>query len=163
MWLGACVCAAFFATACASLGPHFEVPQVSVVGIEMRGGNLFQQNFLLTLRIQNPNRLALPVDRVHARLQLGGAEFATGAAIGSFVVPPLGSARVDITITANLAAGIAQLAQALDRPGGTVAYQLDGAVRLGMPLFRTLPFHQSGTLPLGTTCPPRCSEALRIE
>ncbi len=136
---------------------------MTVVGVQMHGGNLFQQNLRVTLRIRNPNSVALPVKSVRARLRLGGAQFATGAAIGSFVVAPLGTARVDMTVTANLAAGIAQLAQALGRPDGTVAYQLDGAVRLGMPLLRTLPFHQYGTLPLRALCPPRCSEARRIE
>src|SRR5579872_2945941 len=47
--------------ACSLFTPKFERPTVTVIGIEMRGGNLLQQKFAVKLNIQNPNDRALPV------------------------------------------------------------------------------------------------------
>ena len=146
-----CALAATLASGCSLLAPHFARPDLSVVGIQMLGGNLFQQSFRLTLQIHNPNDRALPVERVQARLRLAGEDFASGVTTRPFVVPARGDARFDMTIAANLAAGLVQLAKRVDAHSGTVDYALDGVVRLELPLFRSLPFHEVGELPLSVT------------
>lgn len=134
--------------ACSLLAPRYQRPELTVTGITLQGGNLFQQNFLVALRIHNPNGRALPVERVHAHLRFAGAEVASGVTTDPFVVPPRGDANVDMRITANLAASIAAIAQHVDAHQSTVDYQLDGVVRLDSPWLRTLSFHETGELPL---------------
>ena len=94
VWAGTCAVGAFLVAACATLAPHFATPRLSLTGIELLGGNLFQQDFRLGLRIDNPNSGALPIERVRARLRLGGQQVATGTSMQAFVVPPHGAARV---------------------------------------------------------------------
>ena len=53
----------------------------------MRGGNLLQQNFAVKLKIQNPNDRALPVSGLHAELNVGGEQIASGVSNRAFVVP----------------------------------------------------------------------------
>ena len=156
VWAGTCAVGAFLVAACATLAPHFATPRLSLTGIELLGGNLFQQDFRLGLRIDNPNSGALPIERVRARLRLGGQQVATGTSMQAFVVPPHGAARFQMTVNANLAAGIAELARRLGRPNASIPYELDGVVRLDLPLFHSLPFHERGTLPLRDVCAAPC-------
>jgi LEA14-like dessication related protein len=155
VWPGAGVIAAILVTACTTLAPRFATPQLSLTGIQLLGGDLFQQEFRLGLRIHNPNRQTLPVERVRVRLRLGGQSVASGTSVHRFVVPPTGDARFDMTVNANLAAGIAEIAR-LDRSNAPLPYEIDGVVRLDLPLFHSLPFHISGTLPLRDVCVASC-------
>jgi len=54
-----------------------------VVGIELVGGNLLQQNFLVKFNVQNPNDRALPVTGLHAELNVLGS----GSQAASSTVP----------------------------------------------------------------------------
>jgi LEA14-like dessication related protein len=87
----------------AGCAPKFERPNLAVTGVEMRGGNLLQQNFLVKFQVQNPNQRALPVNGLHAELSVGGERIASGVSNQSFVVPPLGQKEFDMTITARSA------------------------------------------------------------
>lgn len=156
VWIGTCAITAILAAACATIAPRFATPRLSLAGIELLGGNLFEQNFRLDLRIDNPNGHSLPIERVRARLRLGGERVASGVSVRPFVVPPKGEARFQMTVSANLAAGIATLARRLGRSEATIPYELDGVVRLDLPLFHSLPFHERGTLPLRDVCAAPC-------
>ena len=72
------VCLALCLAACSLVTPKFNRPNVSVVAIEMRGGNLLQQNFAVKLNVQNPNDRALPVSGLHVELNVGGERVASG-------------------------------------------------------------------------------------
>lgn len=133
---------------CAVFAPQFVRPDLSVVAIEMRGGNLWQQNFVVTLQIHNPNDRALPVDRVDANLTLGGEAVASGVTSRAFVVPAHGATRFRMLITAHMAAGILKIAERVDAHQQAIDYQLSGTVRLRLPFLRTLPFRETGSLPL---------------
>ncbi|HVC00945.1 MAG TPA: LEA type 2 family protein [Steroidobacteraceae bacterium] len=148
VYAAACAAGALLSCACSVLTPRFATPDLSVAGIEMQSGNLLQQSFRLSLQIHNPNDRPLPVERVRARLLLGGEELASGVTARPFVVPARGDAAFDMLISANLAAGFAQLASRLDARRGSVGYELDGVVRLDLPLLHSLPFHLQGELPL---------------
>jgi LEA14-like dessication related protein len=92
--------------ACSLLAPKFNRPSVAVVSIELRGGNLLQQNFAVKLDIQNPNTKALPVNGVHVELKVDGVAIASGVSDRAFVVPALGESEFDMTIKANLGAAL---------------------------------------------------------
>jgi LEA14-like dessication related protein len=129
----------------AGCAPKFERPNVTVTGIEMRGGNLLQQNFLVKFQVQNPNQRALPVSGLHAELSVSGERIASGVSNKSFVVPPMGQTEFDMTITANMALALLKLS---NRAGDSIDYQVTGAASLDLPFLHDLPFHQTGSLPL---------------
>lgn len=134
--------------ACAVLSPTFEKPSVSVVGVEMQGGNILQQNFLVTLKIHNPNTVALPVKGLTADLRVNGEEIASGTGAHPVTVPALGDANFDLSISANVGLAILKLSQHADRHAEALTYDLTGVVSLDVPLFHSLPFHETGTLDL---------------
>jgi LEA14-like dessication related protein len=137
---------AFLLLLCAAgCAPKFERPNLVVSGIEMRGGNLLQQNFLVKFQVQNPNQRALPVSGLHAELSVAGERVASGVSNHSFVVPPMGQSEFDMTITANMALALLKLA---NRPGDSIDYQVTGAASLDLPFMHDLPFQQTGSLSL---------------
>jgi LEA14-like dessication related protein len=128
--------------------PQFTRPNVSVVSIETRGGNMLQQNFSVKLNIQNPNNRALPVRALHVELNVGGEQIASGVSDRAVIVPALGESQFDLTIKANMALAVLKLANKLDQHGSTVDYDLTGAASIDLPFLHDLPFHQSGAFSL---------------
>src|ERR1700675_3217842 len=134
--------------ACSAMAPKFNRPTVSVVSVEMRGGNLLQQNFAVKLSIQNPNDRALPVSGLHLSLSTGGEEIASGANDQAFVVPAFGDSEFDMTIKANMALALLKLAGKMDQQTDSIDYDVSGAPHIGPPFLRDLPFHQTGSFSL---------------
>jgi LEA14-like dessication related protein len=128
--------------------PKFTRPNVSVMSIETRGGNMLQQNFSVKLNIQNPNNRALPVRGLHVELNVGGEQIASGVSDRAVIVPALGESQFDLTIKANMALAVLKLANKLDQHGSTVDYDLTGAASIDLPFLHDLPFHQSGSFSL---------------
>jgi LEA14-like dessication related protein len=131
----------------AACAPKFERPNLTVSGIQMQGGNFLQQNFLVKFQVQNPNDRALPVSGLHAELNVGGQRIASGVSNRAFVVPPMGQSEFDMTITANVAVALLQLA---NRHADSVDYEVTGAANLDLPFLHDLPFHQTGSFSLNS-------------
>jgi len=134
--------------ACSLVAPKFNRPNVSVVSIEMRSGNLLQQSFAVKLNIQNPNKQALPVKGLHVELSVGGLQIASGVSDRAVVVPAFGESEFDLTIRANMALALMRLADKMDQHADTVDYDLAGAASIDLPFLRDLPFHQTGSFSL---------------
>jgi LEA14-like dessication related protein len=129
----------------AACTPKFERPNLSVVSIEMQSGNLLRQNFQVKFQIQNPNDRALPVSGLHAELNVGGEQIASGVSNQPFVVPPQGQSEFDMTITANMALALLKLS---NQQTDSVDYEVTGAASLDLPFMHNLPFHQTGSFSL---------------
>jgi LEA14-like dessication related protein len=134
--------------ACSLVAPKFNRPNVSVVTIEMRGGNLLQQNFAVKLNVQNPNDRALPVSGLHVELNVGGEKIASGVSDRAFVVPAFGETEFDMTIKANVALALLKFANKMDQHADSIDYDVSGAASIDLPFLRDLPFHQTGSLSL---------------
>jgi LEA14-like dessication related protein len=141
------LCVGIVVSACS---PKFERPNLTVVGIELQGGNLLQQNFLVKFQVENPNDRALPVSGLRADLNVGGERIASGVSNHAFVVPPMGQSEFDMTITANMAVALLQLST--NRHADSIDYEVTGEASLDLPFLRNLPFRQAGSFSLK---PPR--------
>jgi LEA14-like dessication related protein len=135
-------------SACSLFTPKFIRPNVTVIGIELRGGNLLQQTFAVRLNIQNPNDRALPVHGVHVELNVGGERIASGVSDRAVIVPALGESEFDMTITANLALALLKLTDKANQHAESIEYELSGAASIELPFLQDLPFHQSGSFGL---------------
>jgi LEA14-like dessication related protein len=134
--------------ACSLMAPKFNRPDVTVISIEMRGGNLLQQNFAVKLNIQNPNDRALPVRGLHTELSVGGEQIASGVSDRAVVIPAYGESEFDMTITANLALTLLKLTDKAAQHADSIDYDLTGAASIDLPFLRNLAFHQTGTFKL---------------
>jgi LEA14-like dessication related protein len=133
-------------TACSLIAPKFNRPTVTVIGIELRGGNLLQQNFAVKLDIQNPNDRPLPVQGVHAELKVDGELIASGISDRAVVIPAMGESEFYLTIAANLALALLKLADRANARADSIDYDVTGSASIDLPFLRNLPFHQSGSL-----------------
>lgn len=137
-----------FLSACAAIAPKFEKPNLSVANIEMLNGNLVQQNFRVTFKIQNPNDRALPVNGLHAQLKVNGESIASGVSNHAFVVPALGESEFDMNISANMALALLKFANQSNGQMNGVDYDLVGSVSINLPFLRDLPFAEHGSFAL---------------
>ncbi|HEX7116948.1 MAG TPA: LEA type 2 family protein [Steroidobacter sp.] len=132
---------------CSALGPKLEPPRLAVVRIAMTSGDLFSQQFLVRLNVQNPNDRDLPVRGIDYQLFLEGDSFAEGVSNQPFVVPAMGETEFDMTVRTNFVSSIGRL---LSRLNGReqVHYVVEGKVLTDLGFLRKIPFQESGTVDL---------------
>jgi hypothetical protein len=135
-------------SACSLVRPHFDQPVVRVVAVELRGGNLLQQNFAVKLNVQNPNARALPVRELTFALKVDGVEVASGLSEQAFLVPAFGDADFSMNIGANLALAVLKLVDKRQQHADSLEYELTGTARIDLPFRSQIGFHQNGSLPL---------------
>lgn len=134
---------------CAGLGTQLETPQITFVGIRAIEASLFEQKLEVRLRVQNPNTIALPVNGLDVAMELAGEPFATGVTGREFVVPAHGEAEFDMIVTANAATALLKIAGGDRQSREEIAYRLKGRLSTKLGLLRSIPFEESGSLPLG--------------
>ena len=134
----------------ARFGARLEPPQLSVVGVEIARGDLFEQRFKARMRVQNPNDRSIAVRGVSYTLQIGGEELGRGLSGSSFTVPALGEAEFDMLVTMNLAGTLMRLLERARSDGlpDSLSYRLRGEVKLAEGLVRTIPFDEKGSVRL---------------
>jgi LEA14-like dessication related protein len=131
---------------CATLS-GLEQPRVSVSNITPQDMTLFEQKFLVELRIQNPNDAALGVKGMTFNLDLNGKPFATGLSNKAVTIPRFGSELVEVEVFSGLT-GILKQLQTLAAGGPPrFTYRLRGKVYLDQPSV-ALPFDEQGEIEL---------------
>jgi LEA14-like dessication related protein len=149
--LAACALAAtLLLSASCAVTPRLEPPQLSVIGVEIVRGDLFEQRFKARMRVQNPNDRSIAVRGVSYTLQIGGEELGRGLSGSSFTVPASGEAEFDMLVTANLAGTVMRLLERARSDGlpDSLSYRLRGEVKLAEGLVRTIPFDEKGSVRL---------------
>jgi LEA14-like dessication related protein len=131
---------------CSLFVPKLEAPHLSVVGVELQKGALWQQKLRVRMHVDNPNDRVLPIRGITYTLDVNGQEFAHGESAASFVVPALGQAEFDMNTTANMAGTIISLLS--HGTDANVEYHLAGRISLSHGLLRSVPFDQRGTFRL---------------
>jgi LEA14-like dessication related protein len=127
---------------CSLLVPKLEKPTLSVVNVQMLKSDLWHQELRVRLRVQNPNDRNLPIEGLTYELDLDGQEFAHGMSGESFVVPSLGEAEFDMSVSANMASLLIKL---LGQQNNQVDYRIKGRISLSSGLLRSINFDDHGT------------------
>ena len=135
--------------ACAAIGTQLETPDITFVGIRTIEASLFEQKLEVRMRVQNPNTIALPVNGLDVDVELAGEPFAKGVSAREFVVPAHGEAEFDMIVTANAASAILKIVGGDSKSREEIGYRLRGRLSTKIGLLRSIPFEESGTLPLG--------------
>jgi LEA14-like dessication related protein len=146
--VGALSCSAvvLVLSSCSLFVPKLQTPRLSVVGVELQKGALWQQKLKVRMHVDNPNDRELPIKGITYTLDVNGQEFAHGESAAAFVVPALGEAEFDMNMTANMAGTIISLLS--HGTDANVEYHLAGRISLSHGLLRSVPFDQQGTFKL---------------
>lgn len=143
------ICAAVTLAAGCVLGPKLETPRLSIVGVQLVSSDLLEQHLKLRMRVENPNDRVLPVGGITYAIEIDGEPFASGESQASFVVPALGNAQFDMSVTTNVAGTLMRLlARGSDALGRSVPYRLTGKVSLSQGWLRSIPFEERGSFKL---------------
>jgi len=128
---------------CAAFAPKLEAPRLALVSASMTSGDIFSQNFLVRMHVQNPNDRDLPIRGIDYRLFLEGDSFAEGVTPKAFVVPANGETEFDITVRTNFVSSIGRL---LTRLQGKqrVQYVIEGKVLTDIGMLKKIPFARAG-------------------
>ena len=132
---------------CSLFGPKLTVPRLKVVSIGMLSADLFSQQFLVRMNVQNPNDRELPIKGIDYKLFLQGDSFAEGVTTAAFVIPALGESQFDMTVRTNFVSSIGRLVQRLNGKS-KVEYVIEGTVFTRLGLFSKIPFQDSGEVDL---------------
>ncbi len=131
---------------CASLPTNLKTPEVSFVGMKAIEASVFEQKLEVRLKVRNPNAIELPVNGLDVDIELAGEPFAHGVSARQFVVPAQGEAEFDMNVTANAMNALLKIAG--QRNAGAIEYRLKGKLSTKVGLLRTIPFTESGTVPV---------------
>lgn len=132
---------------CAWIPRDLKTPEVSFVGIRGVEASFFEQRLEVRMRVHNPNTIELPVNGLDVDVELAGEPFAQGVSAREFVVPAQGEAEFDMIVTANAANAILKIVGG-ERQRKEIDYKLKGKLSTRIGMFRTIPFEESGTLPI---------------
>lgn len=130
---------------CADLST-FEHPRVSLVDMQLRGGRLLAQDFLLTLRIDNPNAYGFTLNGAVANVFLNGEPLARGLSDHPLKVPAFGQAELDLIATVQTLQILKHiLSLGAQQP---IDYRIQGQLSASRGFSRDIriPFEDQGTL-----------------
>ena len=136
--------------ACGGLGMKPETPHLSFVGMKSIEANIFEQKLEVRLRVQNPNKVDLPVRGLDVDVELAGEPFAHGVSAREFTVPANGEAEFDMIVTANAASALIGILHSDRKSHDAVEYRLKGKLSTHLGMLRSIPFDETGTLPIGS-------------
>lgn len=115
---------------CASLKGRPEPPRVSLAGLEIGEIGLFEQRYLVKLRLQNPNDFDLDIKGMDYEIFINDRVFAHGVSRNSVSLPSFGEDVLQVDVISSLNRIFEQLRdleKGFDRP---FKYHITGGIKL---------------------------------
>jgi LEA14-like dessication related protein len=146
--VGAVLCALVMClSACSAMGPKLAVPKLALVTVAMTSADIFNQQFLVRVNVQNPNDRELPITGIDYKLFLEGDSFSEGVSNKPFTVPAQGDIDFDMVVRTNFVSGAARLMSRLNGRD-QVQYVVEGKIRTDISMMKKIPFQETGTVNL---------------
>ncbi|QLG87123.1 LEA type 2 family protein [Chitinibacter bivalviorum] len=113
--------------ACSAIPAKFEAPQVNLAGISVAKLGVFEQQFVLSLRVSNPNDFDIPINGLTVNLDVNNQPFAQGVSNEKITLPRLGEKIVKLNVTTSLS-NVWKQVQKLQKGDAALAYKVYGKV-----------------------------------
>jgi LEA14-like dessication related protein len=131
-------------------------PSIDIANLRLESAGLLSQEFMLDIRIGNPNDFAIPLTGLAFKLEVNGRPFAEGLSNNSVTVPRLGYANTQVTGLTNTLSLLRQLMTVGTRD--RIDYRLFGTAHMGrLGQNDAVPFDRKGSLSL-LPAPPAQSQ-----
>src|SRR3954470_23057072 len=127
--------------------PQLAIPKLALVSVAMTSADIFNQQFMVHLNVENPNDQELPITGIDYKLFLEGDSFAEGVSNKPFTVPAKGDADFDMIVRTNFVSSAGRLVSRLNGRD-QVQYVFEGKVLTSVSGSKTIPFQESGTATL---------------
>ncbi len=134
-------------SSCTMLRPKVEPIRLMITTVAMTSPDMFNQQFLVHMHVENPNDREILVSGVDYKLFLQGDGFAEGLANTKFKLPPKGEQDVNLPVSTAFASSFARL---ISRLGGSkrLQYVIEGTLLTDISMYKKVPFRESGTAEL---------------
>ena len=119
-------------TGCASWGEDWREPEVHLVEVETVKARLLEQEFVLHLRVDNPNDSSLTVRGLEYRIHLSQFLLSEGESDQWFSVDPKSSGYFQVPIRTNLWQHLREVVKLLKKPEQPIPYRLEGVLQTGL-------------------------------
>jgi LEA14-like dessication related protein len=143
---GVGVCALVLCLAACST-PKLAVPKLALVSVSMTSADIFNQQFMVRLNVENPNDTELRITGIDYKLFLEGDSFAEGLSNKPFTVPASGDTDFDMIVRTNFVSSAGRLVSRLNGRD-QVQYVVEGKVLTEISGLKKIPFQESGTVTL---------------
>jgi LEA14-like dessication related protein len=129
-------------------------PKVTVADFRILNMGLLEQNYMLQLRIKNPNSFSLPIAGLNYRLDINEQEFASGTSNEAITIPATGEKLLNLKFTSNLMRIVEKWTDWATIFEHNFKYRISGDMNLVTGV-APLPFEYKGEIPLvrGKTTP----------
>lgn len=134
---------------CAWVPGRVESPSVHIADINLRNATLFEQQYVLSLRVQNPNDFDLPIEGLSYEIELNDKPFAKGASSRAVNVPRFGSALLEVEGISTITDLLRQYRQLTKGELTGLRYRLKGKLTLQGSAAK-IPFDYQGEIGLPT-------------
>ncbi|GFE88163.1 LEA type 2 family protein [Steroidobacter agaridevorans] len=132
---------------CSTMRPKLEAPRLALVAVAMMSADIFNQQFLIRMNVENPNDRELPVTGLDYKIFLEGDGFAEGKLNKPFTVPANGEMDFEMTVRTNFVSGVGRLLSRLN--GRTqVNYAVEGKLLTDIRFLKKIPFNETGSVNL---------------
>jgi LEA14-like dessication related protein len=132
---------------CAWVPGRVEAPAVHIADIRLLGATLFEQQYALSLRVQNPNDFDLPIEGLSYEIELNDKPFAKGASAQAVTIPRFGSALLEVEGISTIGELLRQYRQLAKGELKGLRYHLKGKLSLQGSAAR-IPFDYQGEIGL---------------
>lgn len=128
---------------CAALQSAIETPHVTLNNLQVLDMTLLEQRYAVTLRVQNPNPIPLPITGMNLQLDINDTELGRGVTNEAVTVPAYGEALVEIMVVSNLMRIFNQIRELESSRGQSLRYRLSGGLSISSRMGK-LPFEYRG-------------------
>jgi LEA14-like dessication related protein len=137
---------ALLLSGCASVPGGLEPLDVTLADLVPAQMGLMEQEYAVKIRVQNPNKVDVPLAGLSYQIELNGKPFAKGVARADTTVPGFGDVVLDGKAVSTLIGILDQVAAVSKAAPGKFSYRLKGKLvpREGA----SIPFDQKGEVAL---------------
>ncbi|WP_438951306.1 LEA type 2 family protein [Porticoccus sp.] len=116
---------------CALLSSGQQPPEVRLSNVEPAARQGLEQNFMISLRILNPNSTQLNISGLSYSLKLEGHKLVSGVAGELHPIPPYGQVAIKVPASTNLISGLKIIGAFMEKNEQSVDFQLETRIHRG--------------------------------
>ena len=138
---------------CAGLPPGMQAPAVTLADLGVGSAGLFEQQFNVKLRIQNPNTGEITIDGMAFELDINDQQFARGVGNQLVTVPRYGSAFMSAEAVSTLGGLLRQFGRMAQGDKPAFKYRIKGTLSIAGGA--RVPFDERGEFDFTALAPKR--------
>jgi LEA14-like dessication related protein len=123
---------------------EMQAPAISIAGLHSPSFTAEGVQLICSVRVENPNEVALPLSGADINLKLAGTPAAKGRLLKNVTIPSQGIQNVDVLVDVAPAAAMTWLPMFFQSQAFTLPFEVDGYVEVDHASLGRVAFKESG-------------------